>query len=78
MPTPLYDKVVALVVSAAGSEKGPGIVERQLQSKGISLDSFGPAELKIVVIAIRTATKLYCPDPEKRAAFEAKLNAMAG
>jgi len=78
MATIFYKDVVSAVVAAVGAEKGPGIVERQLQSKGISPDKFDASQLQGVLVAICSATKLYISDPAKKAGFEAKLRAMAG
>jgi hypothetical protein len=78
MPTSFYNQVVSAVVAVAGPEKGPGIVERQLQSKDISPDGFGPSQFGLVYMSICYATKLYCADPVKRTNFEAKLKAMGG
>jgi len=77
MATILYKDVVSAVVAAVGAEKGPGIVERQLQSKGISPDKFDAAQLQDVVVAICAAAKLYIADPGKKVSFEAGLRAMA-
>lgn len=78
MASELYKTLEALVSGAIGAEKGPGLVERQLQAKNlVSKDGFGPVELKLVMGSILGASRLYIPDADKREALKQQVEALA-
>lgn len=78
MASAYYAKVVNLVSSYVGAEKGPGIVERQLKYCTASADAFGAADLTKIVNYVAAASALYLPDKAKAAEMKERIKAMAG
>ncbi len=77
MASVFYNQIVNLVVSYAGPEKGPGVVQRQLKRGTATEDSFAPTDLGKIMNFLVAASTLYVPDKTRAAEMVTKLKALA-
>lgn len=78
MSSALYNNVVGIVSSYIGDAKGPGVVERQLKHCSGDADTFGPDDLRKILVNIFGAASLYMNEPEKKEEMKRKLQTLIG
>ena len=77
MPSPTYSRLLQVVSGYIDAATAKEILDRQLSGGGCLPDTFTVADLRKVLLAVNTATKLYVPDKGKREEMVQKIQTLA-
>ncbi len=78
MPNQLYKQLIDLVATYVGTEKAPGIVERQMKYCTATSEAFTQEDLKKIQMYVIGAAKLYLMEKDRLEEMRTKVATLAG